>query len=146
VTSWMAAANQINYTFNWFYVDDQDAGYFVSGLDPVRLPSVDPNLPTWGTGIAEWQGFLTQAQHVHAVNQSRGYFISWNNKPAPQFSAADEQYGYGSTFRSTMLENALLGQFAAHGNLVTRAQVVQAMETAASQDLDGLRVLPALLP
>jgi len=48
-------------------------------------------------------------------------------------------------FRSIMLVRQLQAQLAAHGGKVTRAQVVQAMETAASQDLDGVTVLPALL-
>ena len=145
VTSWMASAAQIFYTFNWFYVDDRDTGYFVSGLDPVRPTSVDPTLPTWGTGVAEWQGFLSAAQHVHETNPPQGYFVSWNNKPAPQFAAADDQYGYGQVYRSIMLVNQLKAKFVATGNKVTRADVVQAMETAASQDLDGVAVLPFLL-
>ena len=145
VQSWMQHANQILYTFNWFYVDDTDTGYFVSGLDPVRPSNVDPELPTWGTGISEWQGFLSFNQHVHETNPPGGFFVSWNNKPAPQFAAADDQFGYGQVYRSTMLVNQLNAQLAAHGGLLTRANVVQAMETAASQDNDGLTVVPALL-
>jgi acyl-homoserine lactone acylase PvdQ len=145
VTSWMANAANINYTFNWFYADDQDTGYFVSGADPIRPSDVDPDLPTWGTGGAEWQGFLPAAQHVHESDPPTGFFVSWNNKPAPQFAAADDQYGYGQVFRSQMLVNQLNGQLAAHGGLLTRANVVQAMETAASQDLDGVSVIPLLL-
>jgi acyl-homoserine lactone acylase PvdQ len=145
VTSWMASAANINYTFNWFYVDSSDTGYFVSGLDPIRPANVDPDLPTWGTGGAEWQGFLTPAQHVHESNPPTGFFVSWNNKPAPQFAAADDQYGYGQVFRSQMLVNQLNAQLAANGGLLKRANVVRAMETAASQDLDGVSVLPLLL-
>ncbi|MGH9029282.1 MAG: penicillin acylase family protein, partial [Acidimicrobiales bacterium] len=33
VQSWMTGAEQINYTFNWFYVDDEDIGYYASGWD-----------------------------------------------------------------------------------------------------------------
>jgi acyl-homoserine lactone acylase PvdQ len=145
VTSWMKAASKIYYTFNWFYADDRDAGYYVSGLDPIRKPSVDPDLPTWGTGQAEWQGYLSFAGHVHEVNPAQGFFVSWNNKPAPGFAAADDQYGYGQVYRSIMLVSQLQAQFAAHGGKVTRAEVVQAMETAASQDLDGLTIVPLLL-
>ena len=46
----MAGAADVDYTFNWFYVDSKDIAYYVSGLDPVRPSDVDPNLPTWGTG------------------------------------------------------------------------------------------------
>ncbi|HJQ43022.1 MAG TPA: penicillin acylase family protein [Jatrophihabitantaceae bacterium] len=145
VKSWMDGAAKIFYTFNWFYVDDRDTGYFVSGLDPVRSSHVDPNLPTWGTGVAEWQSYLPASQHVQQINPPQGFFVSWNNKPAPQFSAADDQYGYGQNFRSQMLVNQLQVQFASTGNKVTRADVVQAMERAASQDLDGLTMIPLLL-
>ncbi|MFN2562806.1 MAG: penicillin acylase family protein [Jatrophihabitans sp.] len=145
VASWMDSAAKIGFTFNWFYVDDQDTGYYVSGLDPIRPSNVDPNLPTWGTGGSEWQGFLPAYQHVHEVNPPTGYFVSWNNKPAPQFAAADDQYGYGQVYRSQMLTNQLDAQLAAHGGKLTRANVVQAMATAASQDLDGLTIVPTLL-
>jgi hypothetical protein len=141
----MASAAKIGFTFNWFYVDDRDTGYFVSGLDPIRPSNVDPNLPTWGTGVSEWQGFLPAVQHVHEINPPTGFFVSWNNKPAPRFAAADDQYGYGQVFRSMMLVNQLTAQLAAHGGTVTRAQVVQAMATAASQDLDGVTIVPLLL-
>jgi len=145
VASWTAAAAKIDYTFNWFYADDRDTGYFVSGLDPVRPADVDPSLPAWGTGVAEWQGYLPVAQHVQETNPAQGFFVSWNNKPAPGFAAADDQYGYGQVYRSILLVQQLQQGFAAHGGLLTRAQVVQAMETAASQDLDGVAVLPLLL-
>ena len=143
VTSWMQHANEIDYTFNWFYADDQDTGYFVSGLDPVRPSNVDPTLPTWGTGISEWQGFLTQDQHVHQTNKD--YFISWNNKPAPGFAAADDQYGYGAVYRSQLLVDQLEAQFASHPNGVQRSDVVKAMSFASTQDLDGTSVMPLLL-
>jgi acyl-homoserine lactone acylase PvdQ len=143
--SWMVGASQINYTFNWFYVDDRDIAYYVSGLDPVRPAYVDPNLPTWGTGIAEWQGFLPAVQHVHEINPPAGFFVSWNNKPAPGFSASDTEYGYGPVYRSQLLTAQIEAKIdQTHGKL-TRAELVQAMETAATQDLDGVTVLPELL-
>jgi hypothetical protein len=70
--------------------------------------------------------------------------VSWNNKPAPQFSAADDQYGYGPVYRSVLLVNQLKAQLASHGKL-TRSNVVTAMATAATQDLDGVTVVPQLL-
>jgi acyl-homoserine lactone acylase PvdQ len=143
VTSWMKGAAQIAYTFNWFYVDNRDIGYYVSGRDPVRPSYVDPSLPTWGDGRSEWQGFLSPAKHVHQVNPAQGYFVSWNNKPAPGFSAADDQYGYGQVYRSQLLTDQLRTALA-HGK-ITRARLVQVMEAAATQDLDGVKVLPLLL-
>ncbi len=144
VTSWMKSAANIGFTFNWFYADDKDTGYFVSGLDPVRNPAEDPTLPTWGTGQSEWRGYLTPAQHPQEINPKRGYFISWNNKPAPGF-ATDGEYPYGQTYRSIMLDQQLQKQIAAHPHALQRADVVKAMETAASQDLDGVTLNDLIL-
>src|SRR6516225_4238638 len=143
--SWMVGASKIDYTFNWFYVDNRDIAYYVSGLDPVRPSFVDPNLPTWGTGGAEWLGFLPSARHVQQINPPQGFFDSWNNKPAPLFSASDGEYGYGPVYRVQMLTDQIRHQFALHHGKITRANLVQAMETAATQDLDGVTVGPALL-
>ena len=41
-----------------------------------------------------------------------------------------------------MLSSQIRRQFALHGGRITRAQLVQAMEAAATQDFDGLTVLP----
>ena len=143
--SWMTSASKIDFTFNWFYADSKNIAYYVSGRDPVRPPGVNPNLPTWGTGGSEWRGFLPAARHVHEINPPRGFFDSWNNKPAPGFSAADSEFGYGPVYRVQMLTAQIRHQFAIHHGKITRADLVQAMETAASQDLDGLTILPALL-
>jgi acyl-homoserine lactone acylase PvdQ len=143
--SWMAGAAKVDYTFNWFYVDNKHIAYYVSGRDPVRPSFVDPNLPTWGTGGAEWLGFLPSAKHVQEIDPPQGFFDSWNNKPAPQFSASDAEYGYGPVYRVQMLTAQIRHQFAVHHGKITRADLVQAMETAATQDLDGLTILPALL-
>ena len=48
------AANQIGYTFNWFYANDQHIAYFNSGPNPVRAPNTDPLFPTWSSDA--WKG------------------------------------------------------------------------------------------
>lgn len=143
--SWTKGAAEIGYTFNWFYVDNRDIAYFQSGWDPVRPSDVNPNLPTWGTGGAEWQGLLPAAAHPQQIDPPQGYFTSWNNKPAPGFSAADDNYGYGPVQRVQSLDQAIAAQFAAHGGRISQANLVTAMESAAIADLDGRAVLPELL-
>ena len=69
-------------------------------------PRADPTLPMWGTGRSEWSGFLSKDQHPHEINPKQGYFISWNNKPAPGF-ATDGEYPYGQTYRSVLLDQQL---------------------------------------
>jgi acyl-homoserine lactone acylase PvdQ len=145
-TSWMKGAGQIGYTFNWFYIDNKDIAYYCSGWNPTRPKNIDPNFPTWGDGTAEWQGMEPFNEHPHEINPPQGFFTSWNNKPAPGFSAADSQYAYGSVFRSLSLDEGIAQQFAKHSNKLTRANLVQAMSSASTVDLSGRRVLPEMLP
>ena len=144
-SSWMASAGAIQYTFNWFYVDSKTIAYYQSGLLPIRPSNVDPNLPTWGDGRSEWQGFLSFSAHAHQVGSPTGYLTSWNNKGAPKFSAADDKYSWGPVQRVQSLNQEIGKQFALNGGKITRANLVTAMETAAAVDLTGRQVLPLLL-
>ncbi|WP_145906362.1 penicillin acylase family protein [Kitasatospora viridis] len=142
------AAQNINYTFNWFYADSQHTAYYNSGDNPVRPADVDPNLPTWAQPAYEWQGFdpttntaqyTPPAQHPQSVDQD--YYVSWNNKQAADYGSAT--YGNGSVYRANLLDSRVKALVAEGG--VTRAELTQAMEDAAVTDLRGEDVLPDLL-
>ncbi|MFY9614881.1 MAG: penicillin acylase family protein [Candidatus Dormiibacterota bacterium] len=143
--SWQEGAAKIGYTFNWFYADNQDIAYYVSGHDPIRPSNLDATLPTWG-GRADtnWTGFLADNAHPNEINPPQGFLSSWNNKPAPQFGASDATYGFGPIFRQRTLADNITQQFALHNNQITRANLVDAMEQGASVDLTGARVEPEL--
>ena len=81
--SFREAAAAIDYTFNWFYVDDRDIAYYSSGRLPLRADEVDPHLPRWGDAAYDWQGWLGTDAHPQQVNPPSGYLVSWNNKQAP---------------------------------------------------------------
>src|SRR5438445_2107173 len=133
----------VNSTLNWLYVNRTDAAYFHSGLYPVRAGGVDPDLPSWGTGEWEWQGFLPATAQPFEVNPRRGFAASWNNKPARAWRAADRNYAYGPVYRSLALETRLA---AAVGDApVTVIRVVDAMADAATLDLRLQTVLPYAL-
>jgi acyl-homoserine lactone acylase PvdQ len=142
---WMAAGKDIAYSFNWLYLNPSDIAYYVSGRDPLRNPHADPNLPTWGTGAAEWRGFLPDSEHPHAVNPPQGYLVSWNNKPAPGFSASDDLYAWGPVFRSQLLTDGLSRALAAHRDKLDQAQLAAMVEGAATQDLDGYTLIGPVL-
>ena len=140
----LRAAAKSTGTFNWFYVDGRDIAYYSAGRLPVRAQGVDPNLPSWGTGQWEWQGFLPATglpddPHPHAINPRSGFLTNWNNKPAPQFSAADNNFGYGPVFRVQSLTDRL--RAAVQAGDVRQADVVNAMEDAATVDLDGSQLV-----
>ena len=138
-----AMGDGVDYTFNWFYVDAQDIGYQHSCKCPQRAPGVDPSLPAWGTGQWDWQGFIALDAQPWDLDPAEGYITSWNNKPAPQWGASDNNFSYGPVYRSQMLDVRLEAAIAA-GNVV-RTGVIDAMGDAGTVDLRGQEDLPFLL-
>jgi acyl-homoserine lactone acylase PvdQ len=136
-----------NLSTNWVWIDRDDLAYVHGGLYPVRPETVHPDFPVWGTGEWEWarnpdgsDRFLDT--HPHDINPSRHYAISWNNRPAPGWGAADAQWGFSSRYRSDLLEDQLRG---AEPGSITPVKIVQIMESAGLSDLRGTRVLPQAL-
>jgi hypothetical protein len=121
--------------FNGFYVDAKDIAYVSSGRLPVRAPGVDPGLPTAGTGAYDWQGFLAPAAHPHAIDPPSGQIVNWNNKPAPRFASADDEWSYGSVQRVQLLLRGIKKRN-------SPLDLVRAMNVAATQDLRAVAVWP----
>jgi acyl-homoserine lactone acylase PvdQ len=149
--SFQRAASDINFAFNWFYVDAKDIAYYQSGWYPKRAPKTSPDFPIWGTGKYDWRGFdsdlhqeqlLPYSRHPNIVNQD--YIVSWNNKQARGWAAADDNYHYGSVFRSSLLEDPIKSLFK-RGKKMTLQRLAQIMEEAATQDLRGVKLLPVVL-
>lgn len=143
------AASNINYTFNWFYVDARQSAYVNSGANPVRPPSVDPSLPIAATAANEWTGwdpatntaaYTPPSQHPQSIDQD--YYANWNNKQA--HGVASSSFGNGSVHRAELLDAPLKAATAA-GTKLTRANLTQIMEKAALTDLRGAVVLPQIL-
>lgn len=136
-TTWMKGAEDCPWELNWYYIDSSNIAYYSGGLLPIRAPGVNPNLPTWGTGVAEWQGFLTYRQHPQEINPQSGIIINWNNASAIDFSAADNDYSHGPVYRSQLLSNALNKILKEHNYKLDRAEVVQADETGGLTDMSA---------
>lgn len=130
-------------SFNWLYVDGEDVAYVHSGRYPIRAPGVDPDLPSWGTGRWEWQGFLPRADHPQEIAPGKGWITSWNNKPAPGWRAADSRWSYSTLYRSLALDERLRDLVPAGG--VSVADVVRAMAEAATVDLRGQELVGLLV-
>jgi acyl-homoserine lactone acylase PvdQ len=142
----MKAANNIAYTFNWFYADNKQIAYFNSGANPVRPSYVDPNLPTFGRDPFLWQHFNPTndtadiqplAAHPHVIDQD--YLTSWNNRQAPNYNT-----GYSSLYRSQPLDERIKRDIAG-SKKITLQQLISDMEDAGTVDLRGARVLPWIL-
>ncbi|MDH2391453.1 penicillin acylase family protein [Streptomyces sp. HNM0663] len=146
--SFQQAAHHIDYAFNWFYADSRTAGYFNSGMNPVRAEGVDPALPVRAEEAYEWRDFdpvhntaayTPFAEHPQSAGQD--YYISWNNRQAEGYAAAG--FGFGSVHRGDLLDDRVAALVARGG--VTRASLTRAMAEAGLTDLRGEQLLPELL-
>jgi acyl-homoserine lactone acylase PvdQ len=149
--SFQQAAGKINFLFNWAYVDADHISYYMSGWMPQRARGSSPDFPILGTGAYDWKGFnpathtadwLPFAAHPHATDQD--YQVSWNNKQAPGWAAADDKWDYGAVFRSQLIEDRVKAGIAG-GRRMTISQLVQSMEEPATEDLRAVKLLPLLL-
>ncbi len=129
-----AAANELGTTFNMPYVDSTHIAYFSTGRLPILAPGTDPSLPTFGTGEYDWRGFLSQEQHPHEVAPRSDVFVNWNNKPAPGWGAASDNYSYGPVHRVQLYTGFKSG--------MTEADVASIMNRAATQDLRAIKDWP----
>jgi hypothetical protein len=102
-----------------------------------------------GTGQYDWKGFDPAAhtsaivgldQRPHAIDPP--FLVSWNNKQAPGWAAADDKFTYGPVFRSQMIESRI--KAAEDKGQVGLQQVVTAMDEPATQDLSAWALMPIL--
>ncbi|HEX7244916.1 MAG TPA: penicillin acylase family protein [Solirubrobacterales bacterium] len=144
------AVSNINFLFNWAYVDSEHIAYALSGAMPQRQ-GTSPDFPVLGTGKYDWKGFkpatqtaefLPFAKHPQAFDPA--FLVSWNNKQAPEWGAADDKYDYGPVFRSQMIANRVRSRIKGKRRM-TISQLVRAMEEPASVDMRGSLLLPTIL-
>ena len=126
-------------TFNWLYADNRDIAQFTSGRLPLRPATVDPGLPTKGTGEHEWRGFAAAKAHAQVVSPASGLILNWNNKPARGYAASDADWTWGSVQRVDLLWAGIQRR-----QKHTLGSVVAAMNGASTQDLRVMRVWPVI--
>ncbi|MCP4624306.1 MAG: hypothetical protein GY850_12335 [bacterium] len=103
------AAQESDMSINYLFASvDGDIAYYHLGLHPIRPSGYDIRLPAPGTGEYEWQGFLPKSENPHGANPKSGYFVNWNNQPAPgwghgDLATSDVWGGWGRDDRVTSL-------------------------------------------
>jgi hypothetical protein len=152
----MNAADQIDYTFNWFYANDRHIAYFNSGLNPVRAPHTDPLFPAWSS--SPWVGYqggvqLTpqnlierdtpQSAHPQVVDQP--FLTSWNNKQAPGYNDAATGQEFSSVYRSQLLDRQIEHYLKLGHGKMSLTDLINAMGSAGTQDLRAVSILPYAL-
>jgi acyl-homoserine lactone acylase PvdQ len=149
-SSFRRAAKVMNFAFNWSYLDSEHIAYYLTGWYPQRARGTSPDFPILGTGAYDWKGYdpsthtadwLSIDQHPHAVDPR--YLVSWNNKQAPGWAAADDQYDYGPIHRSQLIADRVRKSIRGDRK-ASLAQLVQSMEEPATEDLRAVKLLPLL--
>jgi acyl-homoserine lactone acylase PvdQ len=149
--SFLKAVKSMNFLFNWAYIDHDHIAYEQSGWMPQRAGGTSPDFPILGTGEFDWKGydpathtakFLPARKHPQAVDPD--YLVSWNNKQAPGWAAADDIYSYGPIHRSQLISDRVRRGIRGDRKM-SLPQLVQAMEEPATQDLRAVKLLPLLV-
>jgi acyl-homoserine lactone acylase PvdQ len=144
------AADNINFGFNWAYVDANHIAYFLSGWLPERAKGTSPDFPILGTGEYDWQGFdpalhtmdtLPFKKHPQAVDPP--FLVSWNNKQAPRFAAADDKYAFGDVYRMQLIRDFIEADLQ-DGRKMGTEQLITAMDEAATQDIRMVELWPTI--
>ena len=150
--SFQDAMSFVNFAFNWFYASDDQIAFLQSGWYPRRARGTDPYLPAWGTGEWDWRGFdpaqnlserLPASALPKALDPKQGYLVNWNNKQAPGWRAADDNWTFGAIHRSLRLEDPLRHMLRG-GRKVDLTQLTKIMALGATIDVRGQRVYPVL--
>ena len=138
------AVAAIDYTFNWFYVDDRDIAYYSSGRLPLRAEGTDPHLPALGRRPVRLAG-LARHRRPPAAGQPAlglpGLAGTTSRRPASARPTTS-----GATARCTAARRCPTGstELAAQGG-VTTVDMVAAVQDAATVDSRAVYTLPSLL-
>ncbi|BCL12826.1 penicillin acylase family protein [Micromonospora sagamiensis] len=149
--AFIASANNVDYAFNWFYVNSTESAYLNSGLNPLRAAGSNPNLPMKAEPAYEWQGFdpatntaRSAPLSAHPQSKNQDYYVSWNNKQAKDFGAADGNFSFGAVHRGDLLDKPIKAAIAS-GQKFDRASLTSLVERAGLTDLRGAEVLDELI-
>jgi Penicillin amidase len=143
------AASKIGFTFNWFYADHSHIAYFNSGNNPVRPRRTSSHFPV--SSAFEWRDwnpdlstarYTPPSTHPQAIDQS--FFANWNNKQARGYRAADDNFSYGSIYRSQSLSDRIRRGIRGAAKM-SITELIDAMEDAGTVDLRATKVLPYAL-
>ncbi len=145
--SWAKAGYSDDLTFNWFYVDDKDIGYYNSGANPVRGKGTPTHFPVFARKKFMWKGynptlntFKREPFARHAQVRNQRYLTSWNNKQAKGYNC-DSVRCYTPVFRSDALDQRIKPEIKGHKKM-SLVELINAMEDAGTVDIRGATLVP----
>jgi len=143
VADFKRAASKFTMSFNTFYADHKDIGYFHIGHYPKRPEGYHPSLPTWGTGGWEWGGRIPFRKHPKAINPDQGWLANWNNKPAKKWDNYDG-IKWGPIHRVELLQDEM-HRYMDGRKKARLSDLVDVIRKAATRDARGVYLGPKML-
>ena len=149
--SFMRIMGRFPGTENWFYADHRNVAFIQSGRYPLHASGTNVDLPYWGDGRADWQGFdpaaytfnaLPADQRPQALNPTDGFIISWNQKEAIGWRKGPTEWSNGPVHHAMILQKRLFDQVRQGGGKVNLTGLTRAVNLAATTDLRGEDVYP----
>ncbi|MFN2594144.1 MAG: penicillin acylase family protein [Actinomycetota bacterium] len=137
------AAQGFTMSFNSFFANAKDIGYFHVGTYPVRAKGTSPSLPTWGTGQWEWKGRRPFRLQPHVVDPKTGWIANWNSKPAAGWDSYDAPK-WGSEQRVRLIDDDM-ESLTKNGGKVTLADLANVVRDIATRDVRGVYLGPKML-
>jgi acyl-homoserine lactone acylase PvdQ len=150
--SFVSAMRAFTGSENWFYVDSKHIAVLQSGWFPRHARGTDPDLPIWGTGRWDWQGFqpsthdyrrLPDRADPTSIDPPQGYLVNWNNALARGWRVAAGDWSNGPVVRATMLKDLLLAA-RKRGPLDLAGMTGMVTAPSLTSDLRGMAVWPWL--
>jgi acyl-homoserine lactone acylase PvdQ len=132
VGDFKAAARKFSMSFNSFYADHENLGYFHVGYYPRRTRGVHPALPVWGTGQWEWGGRIPFRKHPKVINPDQGWLANWNNKPSEEWDNYDGAK-WGPIHRVELLADKMK-KISEGTHEVSLSDIVDVIRRASTQD------------
>ena len=143
VDDFARAAKDFTMSFNAFYADANNIGYWHVGHYPVRAAGQHPSLPTWGTGKWDWKGRRPFSKQPKILNPDTGWLANWNNKPAAGWRNMDSAK-WGSIHRVDLLDDKMHELLDGSGK-AELSDLVDVIGQSATQDTRGLYLGPRML-
>ena len=137
------AASKFTMSFNTFYADHQDVGYFHVGFYPKRPQGYSQSLPTWGTGAWEWGGRIPFDRHPKVINPGQGWVANWNNKPAKGWDNYDG-IKWGPIHRVQLLQDEM-HRYMDGDKKARLSDLVDVIRQAATRDARAVYLGPKML-
>lgn len=135
---WLAQAERVATTINWYYADSSgNIGYVSPGYLPIRPSHQDVRLPAIGDGTMEWEGIRPFSDVPKVLNPIQGYVVNWNNRSGPGDAAHREGGGWSAADRV----NEIIARIEANP-LLTQDEIWGLIEQTSFADVNARYFLP----